>query len=58
MTKIKDSRRGVRFDANGVPLPHNGCPPSDEAVRAATQRYIQQEKDGKLRDLPQVEITR
>lgn len=38
--------------------PHGGRPPSDEAVRAATQRYIQQEKEGKLANLPSTDITR
>jgi hypothetical protein len=32
--------------------PFGGRPPSDEAVHAATQRYIEQEKRGELHDLP------
>lgn len=32
--------------------PHGGRPPSDEAVRAATERYVREEAEGKLRDLP------
>lgn len=37
--------------------PHGGRPPSDEAVTKATQRYIEQERRGELRDLPSVHPT-
>jgi hypothetical protein len=43
-----------RFYDNYFDPPHGGRPPSDAAVKAATEKYIQQEKDGKLKELPRV----
>lgn len=42
----------VKQNTNYFNPPHGGRPPSDEAVKAATERYVAQEKAGELKDLP------
>ncbi len=53
---------GPAYDAMVADLPdlrpHGGRPPSDEAVRATTARYVEQERRGELRDLKEIAPTR